>query len=175
MRAKIIDRWQELEQAAADPRIPKTYVEALRLAADQADEIAKTDAQLAVAAPKAAALDRIAVETDGATCLRITAKLAQVPEKQFIQFMRQEGWITRHRHSHTWMGYSDKEAAGLLELKRTTVTRDDGSDKTVEQVLVTPRGLAKLAELIERKAPWLKKVGGMPPPGQPNTPEAGMH
>lgn len=126
--------------------------------------------QLALAAPKVAALDRIARETEGATCLRITAKLAQVPEKQFLQFMQQEGWITRHHHSNTWMGYSDKEAAGLLELKRTTVTRDDGSDKVVEQVLVTPRGLA---ELIERKAPWLRKVGNQPPSRR--GPAAGMH
>ncbi len=121
-------------------------------------ENAAQAAQLAIAAPKAAALDRMALSTDGAVCLRIAAKLAQVPERQFIQFMQQEGWITRHHHSRTLMGYQDKEAMGLIELKRTTVTRDDGSDKTVEQVLVTPRGLAKITELVERKAPWLKKI-----------------
>ena len=31
MRARIIDRWIELEQAAAHPKIPKTLPEALRL------------------------------------------------------------------------------------------------------------------------------------------------
>ena len=38
MRAAIIDRWQELEQAQAPRRIP-TYVEALRLAADAIERL----------------------------------------------------------------------------------------------------------------------------------------
>lgn len=171
MRARIIDRWQELESGAV-VQVPQTLPEALRLAADLADQKAKAEAALALAAPKAAALDRISQATDGAVCLRVAAKLAQVPEKQFTSFLRQEDWIFRHHHSNTWQGYSDKERAGLLELKRTRVTRDDGSEKTVEQVLVTPKGLAKAAELIERKAPWLRKVG-TPPPRQPEG--AGVH
>lgn len=159
MRARIIDRWQELEAAAAAPAlaVPQTLPEALRLAADLAEKKAQAEAALAIAAPKAKALDRIATETEGAVCLRVAAKLVQVQEKKFISFLNSEGWIFRHHHSHTWQGYSDKEKAGLLELKRTSVTRDDGSSKTVEQVLVTPRGQAKAAELIERKAPWLRK------------------
>lgn len=163
LQAKVFDRMTALEAAAAaDPRIPKSYSEALRLAADQAEEIAKKDALLAVAAPKAAALERIARETDGAVCLRVAAKLVQVPEKQFLSFLQSEGWIFRHHHSRTWQGYSEKEKAGLLELKRQTVMRDDGSEKTVEQVLMTPRGQARAAELIERKAPWLRKAGQGP-------------
>ena len=175
LQAKVFDRMTQLEQVAADPRIPKTYGDALRLAADQAEEIARKDAQLALAAPKAAALDRIALETEGAVCLRVAAKLVQVPEKQFTSFLRQENWIFRHHHSNTWQGYSDKEKAGYLELKRTRVTRDDGSEKTVEQVLITPRGQAKAAELIERKAPWLRKVGSPPPPQRPEGPALGAH
>lgn len=162
LRARIIDRWQELESGVL--ALPKTLPEALRLAADLADQKDKAEAALAIAAPKAAALDRIAVETEGAVCLRVAAKLAQVPEKQFMSFLRSEGWIFRHHHSQTWQGYSDKEKAGLLELKRTSLIRDDGSAKTVEQVLVTPRGQAKVAELIERKAPWMRKVVNQPPP-----------
>lgn len=68
-----------------------------------------------------------------------------------------------------------QKEARYLELKRTRVTRDDGSEKTVEQVLVTPKGLARFADLIERKAPWLRKVGGTPPPKRPDGPSAGVH
>ncbi|WP_407059238.1 phage antirepressor KilAC domain-containing protein (plasmid) [Ralstonia syzygii subsp. celebesensis] len=146
--ARLVDRWQELESGAA--ALPKTLPEALRLAADLAELKAKAEAALAVAAPKAEALDRIAAQTDGAVCLRIAAKLLQVPEKKFLQFAHAKGFIFRNHYSHTWQGYSDKAKAGLLELKLTTVHRNDGSEKTVEQVLVTRAGLVRLAELIEK-------------------------
>lgn len=50
LRMKVIDRWQELEGAA--PKIPQTFAEALRLAADQAE-------QIALMAPKADVFDKI--------------------------------------------------------------------------------------------------------------------
>ncbi len=39
VRARIIDRWQELEVDAATPRLPADFAEALRLAADQQEQI----------------------------------------------------------------------------------------------------------------------------------------
>lgn len=160
---------------ATGPVIPRSLPEALRLAADEAEKRAEAEAKLAIAAPKADALDRIARETDGAVCLRTAAKLVQVPEKQFLQFLQSENWIFRHHHSRTWQGYSEKEKAGYLELKRTRIPRDDGSEKTVEQVLVTPRGQAKAAELIERKAPWLRKVPQSAPPTHAGGDQKEMH
>jgi len=52
MRAAIVRRWQELESQKVTHRIPQTYAEALRLAAEQAE-------QLALAAPKVEVFDRI--------------------------------------------------------------------------------------------------------------------
>jgi phage antirepressor YoqD-like protein len=175
LQAKVFDRMTQLEQGATDPRIPKNFGEALRLAAGQAEEIAKKDALLAVAGPKAAALDRLARETDGAVCLRVASKLAQVPEKQYLNFLKSERWIFRHHHSQTWLGHSEKEQAGYLELKKTRVIREDGSEKVVEQVLITPRGQARAAELIERKAPWLVKVANQAPTGTRRPPANGAH
>jgi len=43
----------------------------------------------------------------------------------------------------------DRIQTGLLEHKITTVERSDGSAKTVEQVLVTAKGLAKLSEVLQ--------------------------
>lgn len=47
LRARIIDRWQELETQAAKPAIfiPQTLPDALRLAADLADQKAKAEAE----------------------------------------------------------------------------------------------------------------------------------
>lgn len=165
----------QAQPTRAELAVPQTLPEALRLAADLAEGKAKAEAALAVASPKAAALDRIAVATDGALCLRAAAKLLQVPEKQFVQFLMSEKWVFRHHHGRTLMGYGDREREGLLELKRTQVERDDGSAKTVEQVLVTPRGLAKLGELIERKAPHLRKFVGVHGSAAPQHALPGMH
>lgn len=156
--ARLVDRWQELESKASQPTIPQSLPEALRLAAEALEEVDRLalanrakEAALAAAAPKADALDRIALQTDGAVCLRVAAKLLQMPERQFIQFAHAEGFIFRHHHSRIWQGYADKAKAGLVELKYTTVEREDGSQKTVEQVLITRAGIAKLAERLERK------------------------
>ncbi len=152
LRKRIIDRWLELEAkvGAGGTAIPQTLPEALRLAADLAEQKAKAEAQLAIAAPKAEALDRIATPTEGAVCLRVAAKLLQMPEKQFLQFANAKGFIFRNHRSRIWQGYSDKAKAGLVELKLTTVERDDGSSKTVEQALITHAGIAKLAQMLGR-------------------------
>lgn len=42
--------------------------------------------------------------------------------------------------------YQDRIKSSLLTHKVTTVSRSDGTEKIVEQVLVTAKGLAKLAE-----------------------------
>ena len=48
--ARLVDRWRELEDAAVN--IPKTLPEALRLAADLAEQKMQLENQLAIAAPK---------------------------------------------------------------------------------------------------------------------------
>ena len=63
LRARIIDRWMELERASA-PAIPKTFAEALQLAADQAKEIEAKTAALALAAPKVEFFDAVAESKD---------------------------------------------------------------------------------------------------------------
>jgi phage regulator Rha-like protein len=155
-RMKVVKRWQALESGTV--ALPQTLPEALRLAAEAIEdrdrlalENKAKDEALAEAAPKVRALDRIASPTEGAVCLRIAAKLLQMPEKQFFQFANAEGYIFRHHHSRVWQGYAEKAKAGLVEQKFTTVTRDDGSEKTVEQVLITRLGIAKLAEKLERR------------------------
>lgn len=46
-----------------------------------------------------------------------------------------------------WLGYQDKIQSGHLEHKVTTVNRSDGSEKVVEQVLITAKGIAKISKL----------------------------
>lgn len=155
VRRSVAERLKAIES----PAIPQTLPEALRLAAEAIEERDRLalenkakDEALAEAAPKVRALDRIASPTDGAVGLRIAAKLLQMPEKQFLQFANAEGYIFRNHHSRVWQGYADKAKAGLVEQKFTTVEREDGSTKVVEQVLITRLGVAKLAEKLERRS-----------------------
>lgn len=67
--------------------IPQTLPEALRLAADLAE-------QNATLAPKAAIADRIAV-ADGCLSIREAAKALKVPEKKLVHWLLINGWMYR--------------------------------------------------------------------------------
>lgn len=45
-----------------------------------------------------------------------------------------------------WLGYQHRVQQGLVEHKVGTFTRADGSEKVTEQVRITAKGLARLAE-----------------------------
>lgn len=150
LRAKIIDRWQELEVNAL---VPQTRSGALMLAAQLAERAEQAEAALAIAEPKAAALDRIATATAGSVCLREAAKLLQVPERKFFQFLRTKSFIFRGGHG-TWQAYAERVKAGLLEQKLTEIVTGEGANRAVrivEQVLVTRTGLTKVAQMLERE------------------------
>lgn len=100
--------------------------------------------QVAEIAPKAAALDRLST-SDGALCLTNTAKSLQVRPKDLFAWLSAHRWVYRRPGGSGWTAYQDRIQQGYLEHKVTVVTREDGSEKTVEQVRVTPKGLARLA------------------------------
>lgn len=146
LRARIIDRWQALEDGTS--ALPKTLPEALRLAADMAEQKAKAEAALALAAPKADALDRIAT-ADGSMCVRDAAKALQLRPIDLTRWLQAHGWVYRRQGNAQLLGYQDKVQTGYLEHKVTVVSRTDGTEKVVEQVRVTPKGLARLAVAIK--------------------------
>jgi Rha family phage regulatory protein len=162
MRAKIIDRVAELEAQASQPTIqlpdfsnPAAAARAWANAVEQKQvlqmEAAQTQQLLSTAQPKAEALDRIA-QADGTMNITNTAKTLQMPPKKFFLWLQEHQWIYRRAGGRGWVGYQTRIQAGLLEHKVTTVERGDGSVKTVEQVLVTAKGLAKLAMVIGQSA-----------------------
>ncbi|CAK7192256.1 hypothetical protein COMNV_00447 [Commensalibacter sp. Nvir] len=101
--------------------------------------------------PKAEALERIAV-SDGSMCITNAAKDLQIRPKELFNYLIQNGWIYRRNGNATWLAYQKKIQQGLLEHKVTEISCDDGSQKIIEQAKVTRKGLAKLAELLNRKA-----------------------
>lgn len=153
MRAKIIDRWQELEaQTRPDPMValndPATMRGLLLSYSEKVLELEQANAELT---PKAEALDRIAT-ADGSLNITAAAKALQVRPKDLFAYMQAHGWIYRRAGGSGYLGYQAKVTSGLLEHKITTVLRADGSEKIVEQVLVTAKGLTKLAALLRPSA-----------------------
>jgi len=147
LRHRVVTRLAELEARPEHPLIPQTLPEALRLAADLADQRNIAQAALAIAAPKAEALDRIA-DADGTMNVTVAAKTLQVPPKKLFTYLREHHWIYRRPGGSSNVAYQDKIQSGYLTHKVTRLEQPDGSDKVVEQVLVTGKGLAKLSSML---------------------------
>jgi len=87
--AWLVDRWQELEAelaAQTQPVVPKTLSAALRLAADQADQIEQQQVALALTAPMVAFVDKY-VDTINLRGFRQVAKLLKANEARLREFL----------------------------------------------------------------------------------------
>lgn len=155
LRARIIDRWMELEEAVrrpvADPTALLSDPAAMRgLLLGYTEKVIALEAKVAEQQGDVEALGRIA-HADGSMCITDAAKTLQVPPKELFRYLRSHGWIYS-RPGTADVGYQSHIANGDLEHKVTTVLRADGSEKAATQVRVTPQGLAKLAKLLSSSA-----------------------
>ncbi|MEL7628713.1 phage antirepressor KilAC domain-containing protein [Pectobacterium aroidearum] len=140
--AKLVDRWQELEKSINQPiRIPQTLPEALRLAADLAEQKAQLETKLAIAAPKAEFVDSY-VEASGSMGFRETAKLLKVKETDFRLFLIDHNIMYRLAGKLT--PYAPHISAGRFTVK--TGEADNGHAFT--QVKFTPKGIQWIAGLL---------------------------
>lgn len=124
LRAKIIDRWQELERNAPPapaPTVPRTFADALRLAADQQDVIAAQAEQLAAAAPAVEFVGRY-VESTGLMTFRQVAKLLQVKEPEFRQFLHAAKIM--YPLNGEWTAHAQHIEAGRFEVRAGTAKND---------------------------------------------------
>jgi len=158
LRAKIIDRWQELEaRVIGQLQIPTSFAEALRLAADQAEQNQQLRQVVQQQAPKVAAIQRLAA-AGGAICISDAAKQLQVKPAQLFTWLQQNKWIFHRGGSTRWIAFQPRINAGLMVHKVTALKPDEetGADRAAFQPLITPKGLALLAE--KNLAALVKKV-----------------
>ncbi|WP_263264052.1 phage regulatory protein/antirepressor Ant [Pseudomonas sp. RIT-PI-S] len=150
LRAKIIDHWQDLEAWQAGVlQIPSNYAEALRLAAEQVERNLLLQQQIAQQAPKVAAIKRLA-GAQGAICITDAAKQLQLAPSSLFAWLQEYRWIFRRKGSKRWIGYQPRIHAGWIIHKVTALKPDleTGAEHAAFDLLITPRGLAVLAEKV---------------------------
>ena len=135
--ARLVDRWQELENKQM-PQIPQTLSEALRLAADQAEQIERQNLLLEQQRPKVEFVQRY-VEVGTTKSLRETAKILRVPERAMIDCLVGDGLL--FRQSGNLLPYQKYHAKGLFDVK--TGTTEHGHNYT--QTRVTSKGIEYIA------------------------------
>ena len=135
--ARLVDRWQELENKQM-PQIPQTLSEALRLAADQAEQIERQNLLIEQQRPKVEFVQRY-VEAGTTKSLRETAKILRVPERAMIDCLVGDGLL--FRQSGNLLPYQKYHAKGLFDVK--TGTTEHGHNYT--QTRVTSKGIEYIA------------------------------
>ncbi|EPT6928576.1 phage antirepressor KilAC domain-containing protein [Cronobacter turicensis] len=132
--ARLVDRWQELE-SSQQPGVPRSLPEALRLAADLAEQKERLAQELAAAAPKVEFVDRYC-SASGSLSFRQVAKLLKAKETDFRLFlidneiMYRLGGVLTPRHQHI--------DAGRFEVKTGTSAT---SNHAFSQARFTTKGV----------------------------------
>ncbi|ECC4541347.1 DNA-binding protein [Salmonella enterica] len=127
--------------------MPQTFSEALRLAADLAEEKERLVNKVQKMEPDVHALHLIA-KADGSLTITSAAKHLQVQPSKLFEYLCNLRWIYKRPGGRSWLAYQERIQAGYLEHKVTTIKKEDGSEKVVEQVLIKPKGLSKLASFL---------------------------
>ena len=139
LRIRINRRWQQLEQATA-PRLPQTYLEALRALADEVEAHEHTQQQLAIAEPKVQYFDKL-VERNLLTNFTTTAKEFGVKRKDFVAYLLDNGYIYRDQRGNL-LPYA-VHVPHLFEVKEYCKDHHSGT-----QTLITPKGRETLRLLL---------------------------
>ncbi len=140
LRRRVVARWQELE-AGAVPAVPRTMAQALRLAAEQAEQIEQQQALLAKAAPKVAYVDRY-VAANGAMGFRQVAKLLKANEHEFRAFLQNRQVM--YRLGREWTAYQNHIDAGRFVVKSGVAAANEHAFNTT---MFTPKGVEWIAGL----------------------------
>lgn len=153
--ARLVDRWQELESQVAEYQ-PFTLdlrnpLQLSRVALQLIDINKELEGKIEVLEPKANAFD-VLDASEGSLTIRETAKILGIPERKFIAWLMANDWAFRQNGIGSLQGYAEKRNAGYLEHKPNTYWDTKREEfRTNGQLMVTPKGLAKLGRIFSKQ------------------------
>lgn len=134
--------------AQIDPTDPSQLLPLL-ISYTQRTQIA--EAKVTALAPKAEAYE-VLEASEGSLNVRDTAKMLEVQEKKLIRWFIARTWAFRSNGVGRLQAYADKRAAGYLAHEpRTFWDRSREENRTEAHMVVTPKGLAKLAAIFAKE------------------------
>lgn len=125
-------------RAKAGPLVPQTMAQALRLAADQAEQLEQQAQQLALAAPKVAFVERYVEADSGLKGFRQVAKLLKANENRFREFLTSQKIM--YRLGGEWMAHQQHVDAGRFEVRT-----GEAHGHAFNRCLFTPKGVEWVA------------------------------
>ena len=152
IRIRINRRWAELEQQVnqSSPVVAlpdfTNPVEAARAFADQYEAKQIAQEQLAIAQPKAAALDFISSAVNSLNA-RDTAKTLGIQPQKFNKWCIAHNWMYRDSKDKLQM-CSNRLQQGFMEQRSVTYFDSNNNVKATTQPLFTAKGLTRLASIF---------------------------
>lgn len=139
---------EELAKRQVAPQLPDftNPVAAARAWADELEQKQIAMQKLAIAEPKAKALDVID-SSEGALNIRDTGKTLGIGQKKFIEWALKNEWLYRDSKNKL-QAYSKRIQQGYLEIKATTYGHASFGSRATTQTVVTPQGLVQLSKVF---------------------------
>lgn len=166
-KVRLVRAFYELVERARNPYLSMDRAGLLRIALESEEKRVELEERskalvhrIEEDAPKVAAFETLC-EANGSLCLRDAAKSLQVAPHALNAWLLDRRWIYRRPGKGSFIGYQDKVASGMLTHK-VHVFRDEpsGEDRISEQVRITAKGLAWIAEALSPRRQMMLEPHG---------------
>lgn len=138
-------------QLLNDPAVLKNLLLAnIQQNEEQKLQIGQRDKMIADLSPKAMIAEQL-IMSDEAVNLTTAAKLFRLPIHKFNKALERIKWIYKRPGSKHWLGHQPKVIAGYIDHKEHLYPKENGDTGINLQVVITQKGLAKLALLLGKE------------------------
>lgn len=147
-RAKLVLRWEELEMKEVNNfQIPRTFSEALMLAAKQAEQIEQQQLVIEQQKPKAEFYDAVTGSTDTIDMRTVATTLnCGLGRNRIFELLRSKGVLDRK--NKPFQRYVD---AGYFRTVESSYCKPDGSECINIKTVIFQKGLEFIRNIINQK------------------------